>query len=172
MQVKSWITWALTIQLPFYKYVKQFITFTQIDYYYIYLLFEHTLFSASYFWVSASDIGRSDDQLTWINNEKVNARLWVPGQPKVPYNGRSGNLCVDLNTSKRKLEVNDCSTQSKVLCEVPLDVIDCFQMKNVWVQDSRIQDLRLSRSSRHDSDLSQPITKKYAIDNLRLLVFV
>jgi Lectin C-type domain len=85
-------------------------------------------FSVQFYWVSASDIGRRKVDFAWANNEKVNSALWAAEQPKSPYSSGSsrGNLCVDLNIDKGKLEVSGCLTSSYVVCELPFDAIECF----------------------------------------------
>lgn len=75
--------------------------------------------------MSASDINQKKEMFAWANGEMVDARLWAPGQPKAPATP-AVNLCVDLNTDKGKLEVNGCLTESRVLCEVPTDAVNCF----------------------------------------------
>lgn len=76
--------------------------------------------------MSASDIGHRVGQYLWINNEKVNATLWAAGQPRNSGHFQSENTCVNMNTGEGKLEVSSCISDSLVICELPVNAIDCF----------------------------------------------
>jgi len=102
------------------------------NFYVIYFFLTFLYIAVDYFWVSASDKEGARGQFAWLNGGIVSAKLWGSDQPVEP-DTNIANQCVDLGTDQGKLVVNDCETHSHVLCEVPLNAIDCFKWWSSYI---------------------------------------
>jgi len=90
------------------------------------LFFENTDCTRdTWFWLSASDIGKYPGQFHWADATKVevDASMWGNGHPN--EFGRGKETCIDLKIGDGKLYDNNCNTTSRVLCEVPPELAVC-----------------------------------------------
>lgn len=78
--------------------------------------------ASNWVWLSGSNIDQTSGQFHWADGTHVDKSLWKAGHP----NNNGKERCVDLNTNYTKLFVNDCSTSSFVLCEVPKAIASCL----------------------------------------------
>jgi Lectin C-type domain len=80
-----------------------------------------------WFWVSASDIGRTPHgQFQWQDGTPVDKSTWLSGDPNDAKEGQE--TCVYLNTYNAKLVDHSCSgTLFRILCELPAALSSCFE---------------------------------------------
>jgi hypothetical protein len=74
---------------------------------------------SNWFWLSASDIGRTPHgQFQWEDGTPVERTAWARQQPDEA--GAGEQTCVYFLTGDYKLYDNRCSRTSGILCEFPL----------------------------------------------------